>query len=157
MQKFIKNFTEAESLLHGVDHLIYVSFPMIKDKRILLTSLEKLRNCAVKCINSLLQYEYLHRRVKLYKDPHLNMKTFESKCARRYGFSETDLNSIKELFKFYNFHKKSSMEFMKNGDIFMLVNGPTPIRVNLEKIKILLNATKNLFNKIRHIIIEKRS
>jgi len=39
-------------------------------------------------ISSILQYEYLYKRITLYKNSKVNFKTFIEKCASRYRISK---------------------------------------------------------------------
>ena len=87
MGKFLENIQEAEKNLRTIDHIIYVTFPLIKDKRLLLKVIQDMKGVVTSCITSILQYEYLYKRVSLHKDSKENFKTFTEKCAVRYNIS----------------------------------------------------------------------
>jgi len=107
MEKFLENLTTAEKTIRAADHMIYVTFPLIKDKRLLFKILHETKNAIALCINSILQYEYLYKRIKLYKDSGLNFKIFVEKCVPRYGITKEEMNLILELFDFVEKHKES--------------------------------------------------
>jgi len=44
MEKFLENIYVAEKSLRTVDHMVYVTFPLIKDKRLLLKIIQELKN-----------------------------------------------------------------------------------------------------------------
>lgn len=154
MEKFVENLSEAGSLLKKADHLICVAFPMTGDKRILISALEKLKESVAKCINAVLQYEYLFKRIRLYRDSRLNLRTFEDKCARRYGVDESEIGLIKRLFEIYQLHKSSSMVFIKNENIFIMADRGIPIKISFEDVKSFLNLAKNVFGKVEFRIRE---
>ena len=68
MDAIIESLSEAEGKLRTLDHMAYVTFPLIKDKRLLLKIVQDTKEVIAKCITSVLQYEYLCKRVALHKD-----------------------------------------------------------------------------------------
>ncbi|GAJ08281.1 unnamed protein product, partial [marine sediment metagenome] len=84
MEKFLENLQEAQKTIQVIDHMIYVTFPLIKDKKILTKILTETKSAITNCINSILQYEYLYKRVNLYKDAKTNFRIFIKKCCPYY-------------------------------------------------------------------------
>jgi len=152
MDKFLENLQEANKIIFTVDHMLYVTFPLIKDKKLLLKILIDTKIALSKCISSILQYEYLHKKIKLYNNPKTNFKTFEEKCAKKYNITEQEIKLILELFDFAEEQKKSSMEFMKNGKIVILSQSLQQKIITIEKIKEFLTLTKNILKKIKETI-----
>ena len=113
MEKFLENIEEAEKTIQTADHMIYVTFPLIKDKRLLLKILREIKKAVTSCINSILQYEYLYKRINLYKDSKVNFKTFADKCAFRYKISKEEIKLILDLFDLAKKHEESPFEFIK--------------------------------------------
>ena len=152
MDKFLENLQEAEQKIKTADHMIYVTFPLIKDKKLLLKILIDTKIALSKCISSILQYEYLYKRIKLYNNPKTNFKTFEEKCAKKYNITEQEIKLILELFDFVEEQKKSSMEFIKNGKIVILSQSLQQKTITIERIKEFLTLAKNILKKIRETI-----
>jgi len=63
MERFLESLDKAKRLIQTADHLSYVTFPLIKEKRLLLKILEDISDSVVYTINAILQYEYIHKRV----------------------------------------------------------------------------------------------
>jgi len=63
-EKFIESLNLATKSLQTADHLTYVTFPLLKEQRLLLKVLEELQEAVVNTINAILQYEYSNRRIK---------------------------------------------------------------------------------------------
>jgi len=152
MDKFLENLQEAGKIISTVDHMLYVTFPLIKDKKLLLKILLDTKIAISKCISSILQYEYLYKRIRLYNNPKTNFKTFEEKCAKRYNITEQEIRLIVELFDVVEEHKKSSMEFMKNKKIVILSQSLQQKIVTIEKAKEFLTLAKNILKKIKKTI-----
>lgn len=143
----MENIMEAEKKIQTADHMIYVTFPLIKDKRLLLKILQEIKNSVTNCINSILQYEYLYKRITLYKNPKLNFKIFTEKCAPRYKITKEEINLILELFDFMEKHRESPFEFTKDDKVVILSNGLKPKTLTVEKTKEFLIIVKDILRK----------
>jgi len=153
MEKFLEYIYDAEKKIRVLDHLVYVTFPLLKNKRILLKSLLELKLVLVKCINSILHYDYIYRRIKLVKDPNINFKTFQEKCSFRYGISKDELVLISNLFDLVQKYNQSSMEFMRRENIVILSEDSNIEILTLEKIKEFLFLSKNILKKTKEGIL----
>jgi hypothetical protein len=149
MEKFLENLQSAEKTLQTVDHMVYVTFPLVKDKRLLLKVLQETKNAITNCINSILQYEYLFKRITLYKDPKSNLRVFIEKCAPRYQITKEEINLIMELFDFIVKHKESPFEFVKDEKVVILSNNLNQKILTLEKTKEFLVLGKDIVRKTK--------
>jgi len=149
MEKFLEALASAEKNLQAIDHMVYITFPLIKDKRLLLKIIQEIKKVITSCITSILQYEYVYKRVNLSRDPHENFKTFSEKLAPRYCIKKDEIRLIQELFDFVEKHKESSFEFLKNDKIIILSNEMGSATLSLEKIKEFLNLAKSVIKKTK--------
>lgn len=152
MEKFVQNLITAEKTIQTADHMIYVTFPLIKDKRLLFKILQEMKNAIALCINSILQYEYLYKRIKLYKDSRLNFRIFIEKCVPRYGITKEEMNLILDLFDFVEKHKESPFEFIKDEKLVILSNGLRPKTMSVEKTKEFMVVAKSILKKTQEMI-----
>lgn len=153
MQKFLENLQEAEKKIQTIDHMVYVTYPLIKDKKLLLKTLLETKKAITNCINSILQYEYLYKRITLYRSPKSNFRTFKEKCAPRYKVTEKEIKLILELFEIVEKHKQSPFEFVKNEKIIILLENLKPETITLEKSKEFLILGKDILRKTKEIIL----
>jgi len=149
MEKFLENIYMAEKSLKTVDHMVYVTFPLIKDKRLLLKIIQELKDIITNCITSILQYDYLYKKINLYKDSRENFRTFTEKCAPRYNISKNEINLILELFDLVEKHKESPFEFIKENKVIILSDGMKPATLSLEKTKEFLLLAKAILKKTK--------
>ena len=152
MEKFLENLILAEKMIQTADHMIYVTFPLIKDKRLLLKILQEMKNAIALCINAILQYEYLYKRIKLYKDSRLNFKIFIEKCVPRYRITKEEINQIMELFDFVEKQKESPFEFVKDEKLVVLGTGLRPRIMTVERTKELMMVAKSILKKTKETI-----
>ncbi len=147
MQKFIENLAEADKIIRTADHMAYVTFPLVNDKKILLKLLLELKTAIGKVINAILQYEYLFKRVTLYGNAKSNFNSFENKCAVRYDITREEIKLVVELFDIVEKHKVSAMEFVKDDMLVILSESLKPKTLGIEEIKEFLALSKNLLRK----------
>ena len=149
MEKIVEHVQEAEKELKTLDHIVYVTFPLIKDKRLLLKVIQELKGVITHCITAILQYEYLYKRINLYQNSRENLKTFTEKCAPRYDINKNEIRLIFELFEFVERHKQSPFEFVKDEKIVILSENSRPTTLTLEKTKEFLVLAKEILKKTR--------
>ncbi len=149
MEKFLENIEEAEKIIKTADHMVYVTFPLIKDKRLLLKILQEIKIAVTRSINSILQYEYLYKRITLYKSSKANFKIFVEKCASRYKIDQKEIKLILELFDLAEKHKESPFEFVKEGKVVILSENLKPEILTVEKTKEFLILAKNILKKTK--------
>ena len=149
MEKFLEALAAAEKDLRTIDHMVYVTFPLIKDKRLLLKVILDIKEVVTGCITSILQYEYLFKRINLYKDSRENFKTFTEKCAARYNIQKGEIKLLLELFGFVEKHKESPFEFVKEEKIVILSENSKPTTLTLEKTKEFLIMAKDILRKTK--------
>ena len=149
MEKFLENLQEAEKTIQTIDHMIYITFPIVKDKKLLLKIILETKTAIAKCINSILQYEYIYKRIRLHKSSKTNFRTFEDKCAPRYNITKEETKLILELFDIVEKHKQSPMEFVKDDKIVILSNNMDQKTVTVEKSKEFLSLAKSVLGKAK--------
>ncbi len=142
-----KDLEKSINELKNAEHISFVTYPLLRDKKILLTGFEKIYNSLIALINSMIKYEYMFKRVGIYQDPKENLRTFSEEIAPRYGVSEKDLNNLKEIIYLFKEHKKSSIEFLRKEKIIIMSQNLNTNYINLEKIKDQIRLIKELHKK----------
>ena len=153
MEKFFENLEKSEKTIQTAGHLLYVTYPLVKDKRLLLKIITEIRKGIASCMNAVLQYEYLYGRIRLSSNPKLNFQKFLEKCCPKYNISETDVKKIIKLFDIVEKHNLSPFEFVKEDKIVILSDNMTPETITLEKVKEFLDSSKVILQKAKGIIL----
>ena len=154
MEKFIEYLQEAQKIIRASDHLIYVSYPLIKDKKILLRVIEELKKAIAFCINAILQHDYLYKRVELSKNTKTNMQTFITKSAPKYSISREEIKKILGLFELVEKHRQSAMEFLKDGKVVILSQNMSSESLSTEKTKEFLELSKTILRKTHNSLTD---
>jgi len=155
MEKFLENIYDAEKILARIGHMVYVTYPLVKDKKLLIQMLLEIKLALAKSITSILQYEYYYKRITLSKSPKENLRTFKTKCASRYNITFEEIGKIIELFDIIEKHNKSPFEFKKEEKIVILSETLNPKVIEFEEIKEFLALTRVVLEKTKNIILQR--
>jgi len=150
-EKFILNLEKAKAELKIADHLTYMTFPLVKENRLLLKILEKISKSLISTINAILQYEYVYKRIQIYKDARDNFETFK-KISGRYRIPQEQLQKIIEILNLEEKHKASPLEFVKKDKIVIMSDNMKTDTLTVEKIKQYLVEIKDIIRKAGIII-----
>jgi hypothetical protein len=153
----VDSIEEAKRMIKTVDHMIYVTYPLLKENRLLIRILEQINNAVFNIINAIMQHEYAYKRIKLYSDIKVNMEIFETRVAGRYGIQPEYIAGIKQIFMLIEKHKKSPMEFVRNNRFIIMSESLETENITLEKLKFFLTIAKDLLKKTEMTMISDKS
>jgi len=142
MPEFTESLKAADNYLMNAQHLTYVTYNIIKDKKVLINVLENLYKSILYGINAVLQAESILKRVKIYKESSKNLEVFK-KIAKQYGLDDKDTQFIDILINIIKKYKESGLVFSKGGKVVIMFED-----------KILyfdLQTVKDYIEKSRHI------
>lgn len=153
MEKFQQNLQDAIKSLQIADHMTYVTFPLVNEQRLLLKIFDEIYKSVINCINAVLNYEYLYKRIRIYSDNEDNIRTFSDRCAKYYNLSHEQIKKILEILELNKKHKKSPMEFVKKERVVILSENLGTKTLDIHKIKEYLILAKeflmNVNNKVK--------
>ena len=127
--------------------MTYVTFPLVNEQRLLLKIFDEIYKSMRNCINAMLNYEYLYKRIHLYADNGENIRTF-AKCAKGYNLSNEQIKKILEILELNKKHKQSAMEFVKRDRIIILSDNLGTQILDIHRIKEHLILAKELLMQV---------
>ena len=146
MEKFQELRDLAHKKLQFADHTLTMTYPMVKDPHLLLSSVENLFLAFSYGMGSLLHYDRLFKRIPPFPDNFTSkFELFREKCIKRYNINDEYLKIMKDLRDIIIAHKKSPMEFSRN-ESFVICNGSYRMKT------ISLNAVKTYVEKAKLFI-----
>lgn len=151
-EKFQENLDEAIKNLQIADHMTYVTLPLINDKRLLLKIFDNIYKSIIGCINAILNFEHLYKRIKLYSSINENMQTFVNRCAKNYELTNEQVKKIQEIITLNKQHKQSAMEFVRQDKIVIMSDSLGTQTIDIQKIKEYLLLAKELLMKTNNKI-----
>ena len=146
IEKFQENLEKAIKHLKIADHMTYVTFSLLKENRLLIKILNEIYLSLKHLIRSILQYEYSFKRIPLYKDPNLNLKTFRQKIAPAY-LTQEEMGKILQILEIEKKHKESPLEFVRKEKFVIMINDRYEI-LTIEKNKEFVVILRKLLEKV---------
>lgn len=152
-EKHIESLEKALKSLQIADHMAYVTFPVMNDRRLLLKVLENVAESFVSTVNAILQYEYANKRIKLYNNPNWNLKIFTEKCAPHYNILPEEVAQIMGVLEIWSKHKKSALEFARKDKLVIMAENFKTDILSIERIRGYLTLAKSILQKASNCIL----
>jgi len=134
---------DPRRLLKTADHLVYVTYPIIKESKVLIKALDEIGESLRGMINLILKRENERKMVKIYPSEKDNLETF-IKISKSYGISPKLLNDIFQIIELSERRKKSPMEFSRKDKFVMMHETLRTESVSVEDLKRYLCSAKEL-------------
>jgi hypothetical protein len=153
----MEEFQELREIAHKkislADHMLTMTYPLVRDTKLLLVVLENIFLAMTNAMSSVLYYERLFKRVPPFKDSFEDKLTvFREKCAERYKIDPLYLKMIKDIKTIIVQHRKSPVEFVRK-DRFVICSDSYKVRtVALDQIKNYISRAKNFVNQTSFIV-----
>lgn len=157
MQKFNDLVLEANKKLKLADHIAYVTYPLLKETRLLLTIVDNINKSLILALNAYLYYDYLYKRISFFPD---NLKEkldiFERSSAKRY-----ELHGYKQLILEINGllkkHKEAPVAFAKKDKLVICSKNYKIKTLELEDAKIYLSKAKPFILRLHNILKQEHA
>ena len=158
MEKFQELRDISNKKLWLADHILTQTYPLLKDQRLLLNSLETVFLAYANSIGSLLYYEKEFNRIPQFKDDFdSKLRALRDNCAKKYDIKQEDINIIKEVRDIVVQHKKSPVEFVREDRFIICSDDYNMKTINVDKLKSMLNSAKVFIGKINNITSKHES
>ncbi len=153
MEKFQEARDKAVKNLKIADHMVSVTYPLLKDNRLLLAAMENLFLSLSNAMNAILYYDRLFKRVPPFADTFdVKLNLFKTKCAPRYSLKPAHAQLIKEIRNILVYHKKSPVEFSRK-DTFVICSSDYRLRTITQKdLKVYLGEAKVFIQLMTEIV-----
>lgn len=113
MERFQVCREDAAKHLRIADHMLTITYPMVKDPKLLLTILDNLYRSVMSSVESLLQYERLFKRINVFGDSDEERLSIFKHVAQKYRLDQKYIRTIFELKELIRAHRNSPMEFAR--------------------------------------------
>ncbi|MBS3108170.1 hypothetical protein J4468_04625 [Candidatus Woesearchaeota archaeon] len=80
MEKVRYLINEAKKNLKTADHLVYMTYPLIKDPKLITSIAGNLQRSLMYAMDALVRYEQLYRHIPMATHPDTRFELFKEKC-----------------------------------------------------------------------------
>ena len=157
MEKYDELREHARKRIQVADHMLTMTYPMVKDPKLLLAVMENIFLALTNSMGALLHYERAFKRVPPFQDTFVSkFSVFRQKSAQRYNIDPSHISMIQEIKEIILQHKKSPVEFTRQ-DSFVICSEDYKMKtVSLEKMKSYILNSKSFIQNIDSIITKNR-
>jgi len=153
MKDVVNLLKEANLSLKRADHLVYMTYPLVKDNKLVVSILEHLNTSVNYAMEAILYHERMYKRIELFPDSfEVKFDIFKEKCAKLYNIDRTHLVLIEDLKKISNERKKSKMEFVKEEKYIICTSNYSTRVLTIDKLKEYLNTSRDFLRKVNVIL-----
>ncbi len=151
---------KAKKELIIADHMLNVTFPLVKEKTLILSSLEHVDSAMNLMIKAFLEREEkLKKIVRLPKNETFLINFFTKEYEKKLDLNKRTLEAItllpklveaknRKQYKFELSTKSESFGFQRINNYFIIKEGFGTRKIEFEKIKEFLDEAKKLYKKI---------
>lgn len=153
MEKYEELREIARKKIQVADHMLTMTYPMVKDPKLLLAVMENVFLALTNSIGSLLYYERNYKRVPPFQDTFVSkFNVFRQKCVQRFNIAPETTLMIQEIKDIILQHKKSPVEFRRN-DSFVICSEDYKMKtISIDKMRDYISKSKLFINQMNDII-----
>ena len=134
-------------------HLLTVSFPVIKDPKLLMVIIDNIFSSLEYSMDTVLKYERELRLVPVYGDSFkAKFNLFRLKCVKRNNVPHSVVDTMMDLNKLIDLHRKSPMEFPRGGNYVICSEDYHLRTVSTKEIRIFLDEAKKFIDIAQDLI-----
>jgi hypothetical protein len=143
----------ANKSLKTADHLAYVTYPLLKDTKLVILILENVNNALTLSVEAMIEYDRMFKRImNIPSDFQSRLELFKRNSAPRYNIDREHIMLISEINHIMETRKKGTMSFMKDDRLVVCGTDFRTKTVDYEKTKDYVNRSKAYMAKINNIL-----
>ena len=141
---------EAKKKIRVADHMLTMTYPLVKDPKLLIAVLENTHASMDASIQAALQHERNKKNIHAYPNSEQGrFNTYQQQIARNYQTPKELLRTIQDVKETIQEHKQSPIEFRRK-ESFVICDESYKIRtLNEETLKKHIKAAKTLISHIQ--------
>jgi hypothetical protein len=132
--------------LQIADHMLYVTYPLFNERKLLLKIFDEINKSVVNCVNHVISRENFSDRIGNWD---FVFNRFLERNVRHLGFNNEEVSVIKEIVDMNKKHKGSAMEFVRGEKVVIMGDDLGVEAIDVERIKKYLRIAKELLVRVR--------
>jgi len=153
MENYEISREKAQKNIKIADHMLSVTYPLIKDTKLLLAIIENIFLAMTNAMASVLYFERMYKRIPPFQDTfESKLNIFREKLVHKYNIDKGLVADMQEIKTIILEHKQSQVEF-KRKDRFVICSDSYKLRtLGLNDIKNYLSKAKLFIEEMDNIL-----
>jgi hypothetical protein len=141
--------TKAIRSIKRADHLTYMTLPLVKDNKLILSILSNIELSLTQGMDALLEYERDYKRIPpLPQNFHSRYELFRDKLINKYDITTMEVELIVTLKNTIEAHKNSPIEFSRPDKFVICSENYGMKSISVVEIKKYISISKGFLRKI---------
>lgn len=157
MEKLRQLLMDANTQFKKADHLAYVTYPMVRETKLLYAIAEIIYDSLEKGIQAVLEYERMYKRIPLVPGTFETELELFKDVAGRYGFNRNIVLLLMDLKRLINAKKQSPVEFVRKDKFVICDDDYTMSVLDINKIKAYVMDSREFIEKLNRAVRVKWS
>ena len=132
MEEFKNLFNKSKQNLKSADHILSMTYPLIKDPKLLVEVIENLNLAIDNSMSSLLSYQRLFKRIPIYADSFDEKFEIFKRFHTKFGYENVVCENILLIKHIHSLHKNTPAEFSRK-DKFVICSQDYKVNELTEK------------------------
>ncbi|MBN1275117.1 hypothetical protein JXA12_02395 [Candidatus Woesearchaeota archaeon] len=153
MEKFMEYRDRSRQNIRVADHMLTMTYPLVKDPKLLLAVLENLFMAITNSMAAVLYYERIFKRVPPFHDTfESKFNLFKTKIVPRHKIDLKWVRFIAEVKEYVQEHKESTTEFPRKDKFIMADHNYRMKALDERLLKQHLSKTKELVHLLLQLV-----
>ncbi len=153
MEQFRQLVKEATTAYLTADHLAYVTYPVVKESKMLAAITEKLYSALQLAVEALLYHDALYKRITDIPEHEADrIMVFSRVTGKRYGFDKGATDLLMALYGLVSKRRQSPLEFARKDHFFIASKNFQLQMLSFEKVKQFMEEGKRFMNRFNEVV-----
>ncbi len=153
MEKHDYRLGIAIQKLNIADHMLTVTFPLVKDTKLLIAIIENVFLSFTNGITANLLYERYYKKIPPFNPTFDSIVyMYQTLCQNKFELDKEYITILKEIKNIVHEHKKSPVEFSRNNTYVICSENCSTMIITQKKLKEYISKAKFFIQEINSII-----
>ena len=150
MEKLKQLVAEANAQFKKADHLAYVTYPLVRETKLLYAIAEVLYESLHKGVQAVLEYERMYKRIPLVPGTFETELELFKDVSGKYGFNRNIVLLMIDLRNLVRAKKDSPVEFVRKDKFVICDDDYTMNVLDISKVKAYVMDAREFIDKLNH-------
>lgn len=142
VQRFIE---EAKETFKSADHLAYITYPMLREPKLIYSIAEKLYIANSRMMDAILYHEYAQKSISVVPiEFETRFNLFKDKLVKKHNISNEAVKMISDLYELVQANRNCPVAFPKDESYNFYCSNTSKKTITIELAKRYLNLTRQL-------------
>lgn len=152
MEQFDSYVATANKAFKIADHLVYVTFPVVRDNKLMATALEQLFVALQNGMSALLYHDAAYKRISAFPTAfERQLQIFKQSTCQRYHIGEDVCLLIRDIAGLIKNRRESPIEFSRRERYIIASETYKLTTLTVDKLKRYIIGTKEFLDKVNQI------